>query len=108
MGEPIKFSSSLFPQYDIDIDGQIFHLKAIHRGVFETLADITRKALAGDIGAVPGLYDQVALMIDAPKEYIDGLDYRLIRQIIKFVNEKIIQVEESEETKNGSGPGPGQ
>lgn len=106
MGEKVSFSSSLYPQYEVEIDGQTFRLKPVNRAVFEVLSGITKKALAGDIDAVPGLYDQVALLVDAPKEFIDALDYRVIRQVVNFVNTKIIQAEESEEQKNASGPGP--
>lgn len=105
MSEKIVFSSSLFPQYEFEIDGKSFKLKALNRAVFDLLADIQKMANAQDINAMAKIYDQLALIIDAPKEFIDSLDYRMVRDIMTFVNEKIIAREVGAEEKNASGLG---
>jgi|WetSurSiteA1Bulk_404760.scaffolds.fasta_scaffold00047_46 hypothetical protein len=102
MSDKVVFSSSLFPQYDIEIDGQSFKLKAVNRAVFDLLADIQRMANAQDANAMGKIYDQLALIIEAPKEFLDSLDYRLVRQIMSFINDKVIAREHSGEEKNGS------
>lgn len=103
--ERVVFTSSLYPQYEVEVDGKVFHLKPICREVFDALADMTKKAMAGNIEAVGGLYDQMGMVLDAPQAFINKLDYRVVRQFIRFVNDKLIQAEVTEEQKNGPKPG---
>ena len=105
MVEKIIFNASLYPQYEVEILGQTFQIRAVNRAVFEILSDMARKANAGDPSAISGLYDQVAHVIEAPKEFINGLDFRMIRDMVKFINEKLIRGAVEEEQKNGSGSG---
>jgi hypothetical protein len=105
MVEKIIFSASLYPQYEVEILGQTFAIRAVNRVVFEILSDMAKKANAGDPSAIAGLYDQVAQVIDAPLEFINGLDFRLIRDVVKFINDKLIRGAIEEEQKNGSGSG---
>jgi hypothetical protein len=106
--EKIVFDASLYPQYEVEILGQTFKIRAVNRAVFEILSDMARKANAGDPSAIAGLYDQVGVVIDAPKEFLDGLDFRLIRDVVKFINDKLIRGAVEEEQKNGSGSGGAQ
>jgi hypothetical protein len=105
MTEKIVFDASLYPKYEVEILGQIFQIRAVNRAVFEILSEMARKANAGDPSAIAGLYDQVGLVVDAPKEFLDALDFRLIRDVVKFINEKLVRGAVEEEQKNASGSG---
>jgi hypothetical protein len=105
VSEKIIFSDSVYPKYEVEIKGQVFQIRAVNRAVFEILSDMAKKANAGDPSAIAGLYDQVGQVIEAPTEFINSLDFRLIRDLVKFINEKLIRGAVEEEQKNGSGSG---
>jgi len=105
MTEKLIINTSLYPQYEVEINGAVFKVRAVNRAVFELLESLTKKAIDGDPSALAQLYDQVALVIDAPTDLIDSLDYRVIRDVMRFVNMKMIRAEEQGEEKNEPKPG---
>lgn len=105
MAERIVFQSSLYPQFEIEIDGQVFAVRAVDRAAFDLLRDMMKQAEAGDPDAIGKMYDQVTYILQAPKEFIDKLDYRVVRAVMKTIDQKIIRAELEEEEKKESKPG---
>jgi len=103
--EKRTFSSSLYPSFEVEVDGQVFKIMAVNRAVFDTMADLAAMVEAGDPKAVGKVYDQVALVLDAPIEFINKLDYRIIRDLMKFINDEVIRPDIQREQKNESEPG---
>jgi hypothetical protein len=98
-------SPSLYPQLEVEIEGLVYKLKPLNRAVFENVAAMQKAAEAGDPGAVGIAYDQIALFIDAPKEVIDAMDYRVIREVLSYITETIVKNEGQTEEKKEPGPG---
>lgn len=105
MATPRKFSTSLFPPIEIEIDDKKFSLKPINRHALELLEEITSKAKKNDLSFVSAFYDELALVLDAPKEYIDSLSVQTVFELTRYISEVLMKGGEEIEIKNAPTPG---
>jgi len=100
-----KFSASLFSQIQIEIDDKPYNLKPINRVALEKLAELTERARTNDLTYISAFYDEVALIVDAPKEFIDALPVQTILELVNYISEILVKKAESAEVKNAPTPG---
>ncbi|MEN6310886.1 MAG: hypothetical protein ABFD80_05040 [Acidobacteriota bacterium] len=103
--------TSIYEPLTVTIDGATYAVKRLNRQRFRELAKLQEKAATAtqeemiDIG-----YDEIALLIDAPKDVVDGLDVSQIRSITRWLTQALFgagaPAKAAEDTeKNGRRPG---
>jgi len=115
-GERKVFSSSLYPEVEVEIDGLVFKVKSVNRPIFELTESILSLSEKESVKAVAIVYDQIAMVLIPPepgvgetafdvKKFVDSRDFRLIRDVMRYINERVILGAVEEERKKGSEPG---
>ncbi|OGD09401.1 MAG: hypothetical protein A2Y86_05305 [Candidatus Aminicenantes bacterium RBG_13_62_12] len=98
-GDRRVYSSSLYEDREIGIDGQVFKLHKINKA---TLDAVERNAKDPKKTA----YDQLAVLVDAPLEFLEATDIRLVQQIFAdLVAEYKLDLGTTGEEKKEPGPG---
>jgi hypothetical protein len=93
------YSSSLYEDREIEIDGRTFKLNKINKA---TLNGLERNRLDPEKTA----YDQLAVFIDAPVDFLESVDIRLVQQIFDdLVKEYKLDLGVTKEEKKEPGPG---
>jgi len=93
------YLSSLYEDREIEIDGKVFRLRKINKA---TLTKIDQNAH----DPAKTAYDQMALLVDAPVDFLESVDIRLIQQIFSdLVQEYKLDLGTSKEEKKEPGPG---
>lgn len=79
---------SIYEPVKITIDGQEYPLRKRTRAVMRQLAQLQSK-LQGEASAedlIDFAYEQIALLVDAPVEVIDGLDEGEVKRLSKWLS----------------------
>lgn len=93
------YLSSLYEDRQIEIDGKIFNLLKINRAA---LAELELNTKSPEKTA----YDQLAILVDAPVEFLESVDIRLVQQIFSDLLEDYkLDLGVTKEEKKGPGPG---
>lgn len=82
-GERRVYSSSLYEDREIEIDGNTFKLHKINKA---TLSKIDQNAKDPTKTA----YDQLAVLVVAPVEFLESVDIRLIQKIFDDLDRKSV------------------
>ena len=98
-GEHRIYSSSLYEDREIEIDGSTFKLKKINKA---TLSNLEKNRLDDTKTA----FDQLAVFVDAPVEFLESLDIRIVQQIFDdLVKDYKLDLGMTKEEKKEPGPG---
>lgn len=108
MSGRIKIDLSLYPQLEVELGDQVYKVRPINRATFEGMAAAIEKTKGGGPEAVGIVYDQAAILIDAPKELIDSLDYRILTDILKGIRTQVESPGEEQKNASEAGPEPSQ
>jgi len=110
------FSSSLYPEVEVEIDGVVFKVQSVNRPIFDLTESMLHIPDKESVKAIGIVYDQIAMVLVPPepapgetaidvKKFIDSRDFRMIRDVMRYVNEHVILAGIEGEQKKGSEPG---
>jgi len=85
----INSKRSLFEPIEIEIDGEIFSIEKVDRGLFKRINPLEPKKDTSLPKQVEAVYKQLAMMLGVPLNKVENIDYRDAQHVLNRISKEI-------------------